>query len=261
MADGTRPFDKKASAEQVLDSIRPSIQQDLMKAQSSRDEKSTEITEQDEIDFCSRIRTPVNYKAKASFFALAIITIIRIATFWQQKSISYFYGFKGTGSQIGDPKFEISSAYPGMESCYGALVGLFFTLPYAIAGLYTGSLTRTGNRKLMMIGAIATMSVLQLGNGIFNSLTLLCVFRFLHGIISSSINPMAFSLVSDYFPPDKRTTANSILSAANFVGIALSSMTILLINNVGWRASYLTMGGMGLLAASAMMLLKDPVRG
>jgi MFS family permease len=72
---------------------------------------------------------------------------------------------------------------------------------------------------------------------------------------------MAYSMVSDYFPPDKRTTANSILSAANFVGIALSSLTILLISEVGWRASYIAMGGGGLLACSLMMLLKDPVRG
>merc|ERR1712224_1066345 len=99
----------------------------------------------------------------------------------------------------------------------------------------------------MGIAAIMSMSLLQLGNGVFNSLAMLCIFRFVHGTISSSINPLAFSLVSDYFPPEKRTTANSILSAANFVGIALSSMTILLINNVGWRASYLTMGVMGLL--------------
>ena len=140
-------------------------------------------------------------------------------------------------------------------------MGLCFTVPYAISGLYAGGLTRTGNRKLMVISAIAMMSLLQVGTGAFNSLLLLAVFRFLHGALSSSINPLAFSLVSDYFPPERRTTANSILSAANFVGIALSSMTILLIKEVGWRASYITMGGMGLLAGSAMMFLKDPVRG
>lgn len=134
-------------------------------------------------------------------------------------------------------------------------------MPYAISGLYAGGATRTGNRKLMMLTVIALMSCLQLGTGAFNSLVLLGVFRFIHGALSSSINPLAFSLVADYFPTDKRTTANSILSAANFVGIALSSMTILLIKEVGWRASYITMGGMGLLAASSMILLKDPVRG
>lgn len=64
------------------------------------------------MDFCSRINTPVRFNAKSSFFALAIITMIRIATFWQQKSISYFYGFKGSGDQIGNPKFEIATAYP-----------------------------------------------------------------------------------------------------------------------------------------------------
>lgn len=87
------------------------------------------------------------------------------------------------------------------------------------------------------------------------------MFRFMHGMISSAINPLVFSLAADYFPPEKRTTANSVLSAANFVGIALSSLTILLIKEVGWRASYIAMGGMGLLAASCSMLLKDPVRG
>lgn len=61
------------------------------------DGKNTEITEEDEVDFCSRVNTPVKFNAKASFFALAIITLIRISTFWQQKSISYFYGFKGSG--------------------------------------------------------------------------------------------------------------------------------------------------------------------
>lgn len=162
---------------------------------------------------------------------------------------------------MGDPKFEIAMAYPQMESYYGALVGLCFTVPYAVSGLYTGSITRRGNRKWMLMGVIGMMSLLQLGTGAINSFAALAIFRFLHGAISSSVNPMCFSLVSDYFPPDKRTTANSILSAANFVGIALSSMTILLIKEVGWRSSYMTMGGMGLLGGLLMLLLKNPVRG
>ena len=105
------------------------------------------------------------------------------------------------------------------------------------------------------------MSLLQVGTGAFNSFLILAFFRFCHGAVSSSINPLAFSLVADYFPPEKRTLANSILGGANFVGIALSSMTILLIKQVGWRASYIAMGGMGLIAGSLMMLLKHPVRG
>lgn len=61
---------------------------------------------------------------------------------------------------MGNPQFEIASAYPNLENFYGVLVGLCFTMPYAISGLYAGGLTRRGNRKLMMIGAICLMSLL-----------------------------------------------------------------------------------------------------
>lgn len=47
-----------------------------------------------------------------AMFILGILTVIRIATQWQQKSIGYFYGFSGLGEMAGNPRFEISSAYP-----------------------------------------------------------------------------------------------------------------------------------------------------
>lgn len=86
--------------------------------------------------------------------------------------------------------------------------------------------------------------------------------RFLHGALSSFINPLCFSLLADYFPPDRRGTANSILSSANYLAISLSSMTILLIKNYGWRASYTIMGGFGLVGALlGTLFMRNPIRG
>lgn len=113
----------------------------------------------------------------------------------------------------------------------------------------------------MMMAVIAAISCFQLGTGMIDSFLVLAIFRFLHGTISSAINPLAFSLVADYFPPDKRGTANAVLSSANFVGIALSSMTILLIKSVGWRASYMAMAAAGLVGAAGMAFMKNPKRG
>jgi MFS family permease len=162
----------------------------------------------------------------------------------------------------GDPKFEISSAYPELNQYYGLLVGLFYSVPYALAGLYAGSLTKTGNRKLMMIGVVAALSMFQISTGLTSSFLALALFRFMHGAVSSATKPLAFSMVADYFPQDKRSTANSILSGANFIGIALSSMTIILIKNIGWRASYCVMGGLGLIGATlAALVIKNPIRG
>jgi len=162
----------------------------------------------------------------------------------------------------GDPKFEISSAYPEMNTYYGLLVGLCYSVPYALSGLYAGSLTKGGNRKIMMIAVVSALSLFQITSGTVNSFLVLAVLRFFHGAVSSATKPLAFSLVADYFPQDKRSTANSILSGANFIGIALSSMTIILIKNIGWRASYCVMGGLGLLgAALAFTFIKNPERG
>ena len=50
----------------------------MMSAADGKDEEKSE----DDVDYCSRISPPVNFNAKASFLALGLITMIRIATFW-----------------------------------------------------------------------------------------------------------------------------------------------------------------------------------
>lgn len=59
----------------------------------------------------------------------------------------------------GDPKYEISAAYPELQTYYGLLVGMAYSVPYSLAGLYAGSLTKTGNRKMMMIAVISILSL------------------------------------------------------------------------------------------------------
>ena len=95
-----------------------------------------------------------------AYLGLLIITLIRLSSYWQQKSLSFIYGFKGQGVQLGDPKYELSSAfYPHIDQYYGFLVGLCYTMPYAISGLFAGSLTRTFNRKAMLFTVISVMSL------------------------------------------------------------------------------------------------------
>ena len=114
----------------------------------------------------------------------------------------------------------------------------------------------------LLVAVIGMLSLFQVSNGVTNSFALLAMFRFLHGAVSSAINPLCYSLLADIFPPDQRSTPNSLLSAANFVGIALSSMTIILIKSIGWRNSYLVMGATGLVASlSSYFFLKNPKRG
>ena len=190
-----------------------------------------------------------------AYWGLLIITLIRSSAYWQQKSLSFIYGYRGQGAQLGNPKYEIAASFhPFFDQYYGSLVGLLYTMPFAISALFAGQLTRKVNRKRMLIAVILGMSLCQFGVGLTSSFTVFAIFRVLHGMICSAINPVCFSLVSDLFPEDRKTTANSILSIANFIGIGLSSMSILLIKAAGWRSVYFSMAGLGAVCAGALAL-------
>lgn len=102
-------------------------------------------------------------------------------------------------------------------------------------------------------------SLFHLNAGLTSSFGMLCAMRIFHGALSSATNPLSYSLVADYFPPEKRGTPNAILSTGNFIGIALSSISILLIKNFGWRQTYGIMGGLGIMAAFfSLFMVTDP---
>ena len=61
----------------------------------------------------------------------------------------------------------------------------------------------------------------------------------------SVCNPLAYSLIRDYFPPNKRATANSLYSSGIYVGNAIASLNILFIKEYGWRKAYMDIGMLG----------------
>lgn len=174
--------------------------------------------------------------------------------------MGYFYGFKSRDLTHDRTFYELSAAYPELSKYYGFLVGIFYTVPFAIGGLFAGDLTRTLNRKITFLTVISVMSLLTIGVGTIDSFLLFAVIRMVNGLLSSAVNPFAFSLVADYFPAEKRTTANSIVSSANQAGIALSSLSILFISRFGWRTTYVIMGVMGLLGCLLLTPFKNPKR-
>jgi MFS family permease len=161
-----------------------------------------------------------------------------------------------------NPIYEIATEYPQLKQWYGALVGLVYTIPYSFFGLIAGKISDSVNRKfflgLVLILAGATCGV----TGFVNSFFMLGAMRVLHGMLNSSSNPLSFSLIADYFPPESRATANSIIQAGNYIGVGVSSFSILLITRFGWRAQYGIMAGLStLFGILTMLLVKEPERG
>lgn len=130
---------------------------------------------------------------------------------WHRKGLDYSYGYTGLGIQKGNPTFEIATAYPQLNQWYGLLAGLFYTVPYSFFGLIAGRISDRVNRKLFLGIVIVGASLCQGVAGTVQSFGVLAGMRVLHALFNTSSNPLSFSLVSDYFPPDKRATANSLI--------------------------------------------------
>lgn len=157
---------------------------------------------------------PIEEKKKFgaySWFILLVAVLIKVIIQWHRSFFSYAYGYTGVGDLAGSAFYEISSSFPQLKTYYGMLTGLAYTVPFATFGLFVGKLTDTVSRK-WALAAVLALAGGSIGlSGITDSFLVLAAMRVVHGMLNSACNPFSFSLISDYFPPDKRATANSMI--------------------------------------------------
>ena len=114
----------------------------------------------------------------------------------------------------------------------------------------------------MLCVIVAVAGISSLLTGVVNSFPVLVAMRIIHGICFSMTIPLIATLVHRFFPRDYRGRANSILYSANYIGTAISSLSILLIGLFGWRNIYNIMGISGIsIAALTVILLKKKGNG
>ncbi|MGI9360752.1 MAG: spinster family MFS transporter [Parasphingorhabdus sp.] len=142
----------------------------------------------------------------------------------------------------------------------GAITGLSFALLYTLCGIPIARLAETGNRRHIISAAIF----------VWSSFTMLCAGAqtFVHlalarvgvGIGEAGCTPSAMSLISDYVPKEKRSTATGIYLAGAPIG-ALLGMALggVIADLWGWRAAFLFAGAPGIIVALlAFMTLAEP---
>jgi MFS family permease len=82
------------------------------------------------------------------------------------------------------------------------------------------------------------------------------------GIFEAGTGPPSYSLIADFYPPEKRTTANSVYSLGIYIGQALSSLTTLLIDAFGWKNAFIFIAGISIcFAIIGFLVIKEPKRG
>ena len=193
-----------------------------------------------------------------------MMLLAKMTNQWQRKFISYATGYAAPNDMPMPERgiYEIGAAYPQLEANYGLIAGMAYTVPYSVFTLIFGSLTNRVNRKMLLAVSLAGGACTQLASGFFDSFWLLFIARMFHGAFNSASSPLTYSLVSDYVPPERRATANAFLGTAVYTGISLSSLSVLLIKQTGWRYCYFIMGIFGLLTSLVTaFFVKEPKQG
>jgi MFS family permease len=80
------------------------------------------------------------------------------------------------------------------------------------------------------------------------------------GVGEATLGPAAISLLSDYFPPQKRATVTSIYSMGIAVGAGFAAIFGGYLSQFGWRQAFFIVGFPGLLFAVLVFLLREPAR-
>lgn len=145
----------------------------------------------------------------------------------------------------------------------GLLVGVAFSLLYAVCGIPIARLADRGVRRSIIAIAIAAWSIMTALCGAAQSFWHLFGARVGVGAAESGCAPAASSLLCDYVPYERRPAIFAIfgfgITLGGTAGLALAGF---LADTIGWRAAFAVLGLAGLLFAFIVRLtLREPVRG
>jgi predicted MFS family arabinose efflux permease len=145
----------------------------------------------------------------------------------------------------------------------GMLSGLAYGVAFSLASIPIGLLIDRVNRRNLLGGMLAVWSLLTAATGFVQGLTSLFLARMGVAIAEAGASPTAMSMISDLFPPERRSTALSLFLASTGIGTFLSFFFgSIVAAHFGWRSTFLLAGLPGLLLAVLIFrVLKEPVRG
>jgi predicted MFS family arabinose efflux permease len=146
---------------------------------------------------------------------------------------------------------------------FGLLGGLAFGLFYSAFGIPIGWIADRRSRLGVTSICIALWSAMTALCGVASGYGQLLLFRMGVGIGEAGSGPAAHSLISDYYPPQKRASALAIYLTGAPLGALLASFVGGAIAQAfGWRIAFLMVGLPGLvLAVLVRLTLKEPPRG
>ena len=182
----------------------------------------------------SQTSSPPISKAYANY-VLGVLFLVYVINFIDRQVVSVFLG-------------PIKQEFGVSDTAMGLLVGFAFALFYPFAGIPIARLADRSNRRTIIAVGLGAWSAFTVASGLARSFPQLALARVGVGIGEAAGSPPAHSLISDYFPPNRRATALGIYASGVYVGSAIAYLGGgYLRENFDWRTAFFVLGAPGLL--------------
>lgn len=130
---------------------------------------------------------------------------------------------------------------------YATIVSAFMIM-YAIGQAVSGKLFDRVGTRVGFVLSVVVWSLACAGHGLVRNLTGLLAARGLLGVSEAGNWPGATKAVAEWFPRQERALAQGIFNAGASLGAVISAPLIaFLFVWLGWRATFIVVGGLGLL--------------
>ena len=161
-------------------------------------------------------------KPVRAWYVLGLLTLVYIFSFLDRTILTLLVGPIRRDLHITDTQVSL-------------LIGLSFAVFYTFLGVPIGRLADSRSRRGVIAAGISIWSLFCAGCGLAKRFGQMLVLRMGVGVGEASLSPAAYSLLTDYFVPERRAMAMSIYNTGIYIGTGAASILGGLVT--GWAAA------------------------
>lgn len=197
------------------------------------------------------------------WFVVAILMIAYVFSFVDRQILNLLVGPIRNDLGISDTQMSL-------------LMGFSFAIFYTILGIPLARIADSKSRRGLIIAGIVVWSAMTALCGLAKHYWQLLLFRIGVGVGEAALSPAAYSMIADYFPPERRSTAMSVYSMGIFLGsgiaflvgglvvqysVAQGTVLLPLLGEIRpWQMVFLILGVAGILFSFVFLLVREPPR-
>jgi len=198
-----------------------------------------------------------------SWYVVGVLTIAYVFSFIDRQILQLLVVPIRRDLQISDTQMSL-------------LMGLSFAVFYTFFGIPLGRLADTSKRRNIIAAGIVFWSLATASASLARNFLQLLLVRIGVGAGEATLSPSAYSLIADYFPPERRTTAISVYSMGIYLGGGIATLLGGLIVRLSsaydnipvpllgvirpWQLVFLIVGLAGGAFAVLLFTVREPIR-